>query len=63
MDCVEEIASTLERLLLKFHDESVCGKNGLHWAECEAAYYLLYELQDFINSKENKKLLSSLRIQ
>jgi hypothetical protein len=25
------------RLLRKFHAETDCGKDGRHWAECEAA--------------------------
>lgn len=29
-----EIAA--HRLLLKFHSETECGQDGLHWAECDA---------------------------
>jgi hypothetical protein len=26
----------LYRLLVKFHRETECGRDGLHWAECDA---------------------------
>ena len=35
----ELLVEKMKRLLDKFHIETDCGKDGIHWAECEAARY------------------------
>lgn len=35
---VRQMERAAYRLLVKFHNETECGANGVHWAECEALH-------------------------